>query len=192
MVLRPVGSHSAAVYWRRRIVLLAAILIVVIVIVRACSGGSGTPSAGSGPPSAPSTTTSPPAAIDACAMKNLSASVSPAAATSTAGSPEKFTAAIALVDGQACSLTLTPTQVTWTVKTGSTTVWTDSGCQPASGGVDHTIKPGHSFTIKLKWDGRASAANCGKGSTAAAGNYTMTVQLGSIASKPAAFALEST
>ena len=69
-MLRPIGSHSPAVYWRRRFVVLGGVVVLAVLLVltvRALTAGGGSPAAAAGsshtsrPPATHTTTrTSPP------------------------------------------------------------------------------------------------------------------------------------
>lgn len=180
MVLRPVGSQPAGVYWRRRLVLLAVVAIVLIVLVRACNGGDG----GSGPgPRASSTTTSAPPTAS-CAVRQLGLAVLPSASSVVAGHGTTFKARVTSTEAQPCQLLLPPAKEVWTIASDTATVWTDAGCEAAGGGLEQVLQPGGHTTIRLTWDGLASAPNCGEGPAVPAGSYHVTLRLGKATSAP--------
>jgi cytoskeletal protein RodZ len=100
-MLRTIGHHSPAVYWRRRLVLLASIVLLVVLFVltvKAVAGGNGSPAAAansrSSSPSSSSSSASPRRHVVAPPPTHSSASASAhsSQASSAAAPPQPCTA----------------------------------------------------------------------------------------------------
>jgi hypothetical protein len=198
MVLRPVGSRPAAVYWRRRVVLLAILAVLLLLLVHACGGSpskgtaaQGSHTVGDTPTTGttPTTSTLPPAP---CGSSGLQIAVTPASTTSTAGEPLRFAATVTSKKSQPCSLQFTPSQQIWTVRSGNVEVWSTAGCPAAKAGLQRTLRPGKPVHLHILWDGHANTSTCGVGNASTAGTYTVRLALGHTASPPATFTLATT
>jgi hypothetical protein len=185
MVMRPVGPHSARIYWRRRIVLVVVIALILIVALRACSGGSPTT------PRTPATTSSTPAVTTYCTAKDLEISISPPTASVAVGAGQKFKARITSAAAASCQVLLPPSKEIWTIASDTATVWTDAGCEPASAGLQQVLAPGDHTSVTLAWDGNASATDCATGAPVPAGVYQITLKLGKVTSQPVSLTVTS-
>lgn len=189
MVLRPVGSQPAGVYWRRRIVVLVVIAVVLVIVVRACSGGGGPATRssghhhGSGPGAAKTRAAGP------CAPGDLTAAVTVKPASAAAGSPVRFTGLISNTSAVACLLQITPSDVVWTVRSGATKVW---NC-PTADAAQKSLAPSDAMRLHITWHGRVSSPpKCSGTTPATAGSYAVRLKLGHTSSPLARFALTAT
>lgn len=186
MVLRPVGHQPAAVYWRRRLLLLLIMIVVVVVLVRACSGGSGAgrSDARSHHPSAGHTPTAQ--AAGPCAAADLSAAVTAQPTSAAAGTPVRFTGVVSNTSAVACLLQVTPSQLVWNVRDGSTKVW---NCAP-SYSTQQSLPPNGSLRLHITWQGKVSnPPKCHGTTPASAGSYAVRMRLGKTKSPSAHFTL---
>jgi hypothetical protein len=159
-VLRPAGPLPPRVYWIRRGFILLGVLILILIIAEACSGGSGKPAARRSPTGSVSQTPSTPqpcttAAITvAVGTDHDSASGNP---TYTIGESPKFTATFTNVGSSPCTLTYSKADETWTVISGTTTIWTTKGCTattPPPTSKTTTLQAGGTKKRSITWTGK--------------------------------------
>jgi hypothetical protein len=190
MVLRPVGSHPPAVYWRRRVLILVAVLIVVVILVRACGGSAPAPrhrANGTGTAADSQVGNSATTGPTSCRAADLTAAVAPAPASAPAGSPVKFTGVITNTGAESCLLQITPSELVWVVRSGSTTVW---NC-PSQFSTQQTLAAHAGLRVRpATWKGRVGSPPGCSGSTAAQpGSYSVRLRLGRTRSRAVTFTL---
>jgi hypothetical protein len=189
-VLRPVGPRPGRVYWIRRAVLLAIVLILVIVVAKACSGGGNGGNGGrsGGSPTAHHTTTKAPVA--ACSPGALKLTMSTDTKTYTSGQAPKLIGTFTNPTSTACKLARSASQETWTIKSGSPTIWTTEGCDSSSASsVPKQLKvaAGATKVVSMFWNGHLRASDCKYSDVAKAGTYRLYATLDGVTGTPAIF-----
>jgi hypothetical protein len=195
-VLRPVGPRPPWVYWLRRAVIIGVILVLIVVLAEACSGGSSTPPAaskspGAHPSSSASSATSSADAVAACDPTALKLVLSTDSDSYPAGQQPKLIGVFTNSSSSSCTLDVSPSTETWTVKSGSDTIWTTHGCT-SSGAVKHTtIKAGGTKTRSTIWNGHRLDPDCATGAEALVGEYTLHATLDGVKGQIAVFHITS-
>jgi hypothetical protein len=200
-LLEPVGPLPPRVYWVRRGALLAALVLLVVVIAVSCSGGSSRraaqtvkPVATSTPATTPSATPTSSAslspAIPHCGRADITVTVSTDAPSYPPGVIPQLQVSIRNSSARTCYLTESPSRRTWTIVSGSDTVWTTAGCQRSSAAVRTTLSPGESVRHTLAWNRHRSGPQCTTTSTEAPpGTYQLSTVVSGVHSDKAVFRL---
>jgi hypothetical protein len=191
-VLRPIGPRGPRVYWFRRSVVIGLILVLIIVVAEACAGGG---SAGKPPPKDhPVThpTASPTSSqVAACDPTALTLVLSTDSDTYTVGQTPKLIGVFSNTASSACTLSVSPSAETWTVKSGPVKIWTTQGCTSSDLVKQVKIKAGGTKTISTFWDGDRLDPGCAKGPAALRGEYTLSGTLDGVKGKIAVFHITS-
>jgi hypothetical protein len=204
-LLRPVGPHSPAVYWRRRVVLLLVVLVVVLVL-RSLFGSSSSSSASDAPRQpAPTTGTAattaaaaPPAVtpsptatpIGDCADGDISLRTTTDAQTYPATVRPRFTLTVTNTSHTACRRNLGSGALSLTVTSGGARVWSSDDCNPGGPAGAQVLQPGAHVNTTLSWARVLSAPGCPTGRPPAGpGQYVVTGSADKASSPGAVFAL---
>jgi cytoskeletal protein RodZ len=175
-VLRPVGPLPPRIYWIRRGVMLLVIFIVILVVALSCSGGGGGATPSAGPTTTPKTTAS--SQPTQCTAASLKLTLSTDQTTYSIGSPATFTGTFTNTSTTPCTMTLSPANETWTVTSGTPTIWTNAHCQSSQTARVTTIRPNGTRHVSIQWDGKVQAAGtCTPASEAQSGVYVVRASL---------------
>jgi hypothetical protein len=193
-LLHPVGPQPRAVYWLRRVVILVILVAAVLLLAHACSGGSPAnpgardvaKAAGSPRPSGQASA----AAVPRCRPADLSASLATDRSTYGSGQQPRFTATFHNVSGATCRLVSTAATRSWTVTSGTDTVWSSSGCHLGSRTRTRLTATG-TATVSIRWDAHRNDASCTPGAAALPGTYVVRATFGGVIATPAVFHLTS-
>jgi hypothetical protein len=193
-VLRPVGPHRSRVYWLRRAWVLGLIVVIIVLLIELLSGGgSSKPDAKTTPKPTvtptPSTTTT--AQLTACDPSTLTLVLSTDSDTYTSGQTPKLIGELSNPTTTACTLSRSPADEIWTVKSGTDTVWTTKGCASSTPAKQTTLKAGATKTLSIFWDGHRMNSDCSEGDVALAGEYTLHATLDGVKGKVAVFQITS-
>jgi hypothetical protein len=190
-ILRPVGPHQPRTYWVRRSFVLAIVLLLIILLAKACSGGGGGGgggnNAGGQTPITPNPTQSSTATTPACDPGQLKLTMSTDTISYTVRQAPTLIGTFSNPDGPTCKLARSSDEETWTIKSGTPTVWA-TGCSgdPA---VSKSLKipQGGTRIVHIFWNGRIRTSDCTEGDYAQPGTYTLSATLdGVTSSRPAA------
>jgi hypothetical protein len=186
--LRPVGPRPSRVYWVRRAVLLAIVLILIVVVAEACSGGGAGGKGGNagGSPTVRHTSKPP---LAACTPSALTLTMSTDTKTYTSGQAPKLIGTFTNPSSTACKLARSASEETWTIKSGTPTVWTSKGCDSSTSNVAKQLKVGAGATkvVSIFWNGHLRASDCKDSGVAKAGTYRLYATLDGVTGKPAIF-----
>ena len=198
-VLRPVGRHRAAVYWRRRAVLLVPPALVVGVLALTLGGGS-EPAAETPAPveSLPAPAVTPDVASEAEAPEGsdgagetrpcgdrLAVQVSADAAEYPGGAAPLLTLVVSATGDGECTVATGSSHVGDLVVTADGgQVWSSADCGPQEP-VDVVLAPGEEHRQVLTWQRVRSEPGCVTGlRDVAPGSYRVTGRVGDVASEP--------
>ena len=192
-MLRPVGPHRSRVYWLRRAWVLGLIVVVIVLLVELLSGGSSKPDAKTPPTptTTPTPTTSSSAQVAACDPSTLTLVLSTDSDTYTSGQTPKLIGELSNPTTTTCTLSRSPANEIWTVKSGTDTVWSTKGCASTTPVKTTTLKAGATKTLSIFWDGHRINSDCSEGDVALAGEYTLHATLDGVKGKVAVFQITS-
>ena len=200
-MLRPVGRHRAAVYWRRRAVLLVPPALGVGVLVRSLGGGPEPEAPAPAPTGAealPAPASSPDTAPDAEAPEEpdgsgetqpcgdrLAVQVSADAAEYPDGAAPLLTLVVSATGDGECTVAAGPSHVGDLVVTADGgPVWSSADCGPQEP-ADVVLRPGEKHRQVLTWQRVCSEPGCVTGlRDVAPGSYRVTGRVGDVASEP--------
>ena len=187
-LLRPIGPHPPAVYWRRRTVLVALLALVLLLGDRALGADGAAPTGATGTTATqttspvttpratvtPSTTTTTRAMVT-CPDSALTVTVATDARVYPAGTTPRLRITVANTGRTACRRDVGSKALGLVVHSGPDRVWSSDDCQQAPPLEVRTVRPGQSVTQSLSWPRRRSAPGCATPATATAGAGTYTL-----------------
>ena len=189
-MLKPIGPHAAAIYWRRRAILL---FVVFVVLVLACSwfgssgghassaggpGGSPTPTAPSRSAAVAAAHTSPPTATATatatkpkraghtvappkpCVLSQLQISAASGATSYHVGDQPVVMLHVVDRGSAACVQDLADSKVELRVYNGESRVWGSHDCQIRPGSTPQTLTVGRTVVVSTTWSGLSSQPGC--------------------------------
>jgi hypothetical protein len=196
-IKNPVGPQPPSVYWRRRLLLLAVlvavVVVVVLIIVRPGSGGTKTPAGGqtNGQSGSPSPTFSGAGGSAAtCDPSVISLTAVTDAASYAAGAQPQLSMTIANNGASACTIDVGTDAQSYTITSGSDTIWSSTDCQTDKAALKQVLEPGVAkalSTTPFAWDRTRSSTTTCNGTrpavTAGGASYHLNVKLGTITAK---------
>ncbi|WP_344243874.1 hypothetical protein [Actinocorallia libanotica] len=194
-------------YWRRRAIALGVVVLVVGGLAWACSGGGGekapaatktsaaaspTPTvsdggSGSGGPLAiptvmvtvtqTATVAAPRRPGDACAPRDVVATLTPSAPEFAPGVQPTFTLTVVNTGKIDCTFDVGSRALVTRIKSGSDRIWNSAHCEDAAASSIQRLRRGVPHTRVLSWDRRRSDKGCdGPRTKALPGTYVIQAQ----------------
>jgi hypothetical protein len=155
-------------------VLGLVLLVIIILIAVSCSGGGGgSPSAN--PPTTPSATNS--AIPVPCPLTSLKLTLRTNHLDYPVASTPVFTGVFSNTSSEACRYTFSPASETWTVTSGTPTIWTNKNCTRSQLARTVTIRAGGTRRVRITWDGKSQIAPCTSGTAVSPGTYVLRATL---------------
>jgi len=207
-LLRPVGPHSASVYWRRRLLFLVAVIVVLALLwwlISAVIGGDGdattapapsesaaatpTPAATPTASAEPSATTTPASAE--CADDELTLDVLADRTEYAADQDPRLTLRVVNSSQRTCERDVGQAALELQVRSGEQVVWSSDHCNPGGDPEVVSLAPGDGERVTVLWDRGRSAEGCPEGlGDVDPGDYAAVARVGSLNSGESAFTLQ--